>query len=362
MDTKTASKRLLSLDALRGLDMFFLVGIGGILRALPTLNDTPINNWLANQIRHPEWNGFTVWDIIFPLFIFMVGVSMSFSFSKRLKQEGGKRKLYKHILIRTLTLMFLGLVLWQRPGFVHPHFGYYSVLYRIGFAYFFASIIFLNSSIKTQAYWAFGLTIGYWIILRFTPVPGYGMGNFSQEGNLMTYLGNQIAIHISPNFSNVLSISLLSSVSTALFGGIVGQWLKSDRSGNEKTKWLLLSGIVFIIIGLLIHLDFPINKKIGSTSFVFLTVGISAFLLSVFYWVIDVKGFKKWSYFFVVVGVNSIAIYVANSLLKFSSVANVFVGGFDFGEANVLVLAIAIATIKWLFCYYLYKNKIFFKI
>ena len=117
-----------------------------------------------------------------------------------------------------------------------------------------------------------------------------------------------------------------------------------------------------MIAGLIIHLDFPINKKLSSPSFIFLTSGISAFLLSVFFWIIDVKGYKKWSFFFVVVGMNSITIYVANSLMKFGSVANVFAGGFDFGNAQALVLAVTVAAIKWLFLYYLYRQRIFLKI
>src|SRR5690554_5834936 len=109
------SVRLQSLDALRGLDMFLLVGFTGIFRALPGLNDTPVNNWLANQFVHPEWHGFTVYDLIFPLFIFIVGVAIPFSFSRRLAEPGGKKKLFKHVLTRALILTILGAVLWGAP-------------------------------------------------------------------------------------------------------------------------------------------------------------------------------------------------------------------------------------------------------
>jgi len=361
-DRSLLKGRLMSLDALRGLDMFFLVGIGGIFRALPKLSDNEFFNWLANQCNHPEWQGFTAWDVIFPMFIFIVGVAMPFSFAKKIEKEGGKKELFKHVLARTIILIILGVILWQKPGGAHPHWGFYSVLYRIGFSYFFAAIIMMNTNIRGQIYWTFSLLIGYWLLMRFIPVPGYGIGDFSQDGNLKTYIGNQVANFISPNFRYVINISLIPSISNALFGVLAGHWLKSGKTPTEKTVGLLVAGIGLTIAGLIIHLDFPINKKLSSPSFTFLTCGISTLFLSAFFWLIDVKGYKKWAFFLVIVGVNPITIYVANSLLKFHNVANVFVGGFDFGNAGALVFAIAVAAIKWLFLYYLYRQKIFLKI
>lgn len=361
-DDSFTKERLLSLDALRGLDMLFLVGLAGIFRALPEISDNVLNNWLANQCHHPEWQGFTAYDLIFPMFIFIVGVAMPLSFSKRLKKEGGKRKLFRHVIIRTIILALLGVVLWQQPGGAHPQWGFYSVLYRIGFSYFFAAIIMMNTKIRGQIYWAFGLLIGYWLLVRFFPVPGYGIGDFSEEGNLATYLHNQVAGFISPDFKHVFSITLIPSVSNALFGVLTGHWLMSEKSPIRKAKGLLVAGIVFIIAALIIHLDFPINKKLATPSFTFLTCGISAVLLSLFYYLMDVRGYKKWAFFLIVVGVNPITIYVANSLLKFGNVANVIVGGFDFGNYNLLMFAITVALVKWLLLYYLYKQKFFFKI
>jgi predicted acyltransferase len=361
-DTSGSQVRFLSLDVLRGLDMFFLVGFAGIFKALPELSDNEVFSWLANQCEHPEWQGFTAWDLIFPMFIFIVGVAMPFSFSKRLKSDGGKKELFKHVLTRAIVLSVLGVILWQKPGGAHPYYGYYSVLYRIGFSYFFAAIIMMNTNIRGQIYWAFGLLIGHWLALRFIPVPGYGIGNFSQDGNVGAVISTAVANYISPNFKYVFSVNLIPSISNALFGVLAGHWLISENSGNRKVKGLLIAGLLFIIIGLIVHLDFPINKKLSTPSFTLLTCGISAFLLSVFFWIIDIKGYKKWTFFFVVVGANSIAIYVCNSLLNFNSVANVFMGGFDFGKAQALMIAITVAVVKWLFLYYLYRQKIYFKI
>ena len=357
-----AKERLMSLDALRGLDMFFLVGFAGILQALPKISDNAVFNWLANQCQHPEWQGFTAYDVIFPMFIFIVGAAMPFSFAKRLAQKDGKKQLFKHIIIRAIILSVLGVILWQKPGGAHPQYGFYSVLYRIGFSYLFAGIIMMNTNIRQQVYWAFGILIGYWIALRFIPVPDFGAGDFSREGNLNTYLGNLVANYISPNFKSVLSLSLLPSVSNALFGVLAGQWLMKADKSPKKALGLFIAGVVLIIAALLVHLDFPINKKLGTTSFTLLTSGISAAFLAFFYWIIDIKGYKKWAFFFVVVGMNSITIYVANSLLNFRNVTNVFVGGFELGNAQALVFALVAASIKWLFLFYLYKQKVFLKI
>ena len=356
------SNRLMSLDVLRGMDMFFLVCLSYIFVALPEVSNNPVFNWLANQCEHPEWAGFTMYDIVFPMFIFIVGVAMPFSFKRRMGMEGGRKELYKHVFIRTLTLVILGVVLWQTPGGPHPEYGYYSVLYRIGFSYFFAAIIMMNTGIRGQIYWAFGLFVGHWLLMRFVPVPGYGIGDFSPEGNLDTYIGNQVAQFISPNFRYVFAVSLIPSVSNALFGVLAGHWLMSDRKPEIKALWLLYTSIVLIVLSLLIHLDFPINKKIGSPSFHLLTCGISIFLLATFYWLIDVKGIKKWAFFLVVVGVNPITIYVANWLIDFRGIANVFVGGFDFVNAQSLAIVAIAAIIKWLFLYYLYQQKVFLKI
>jgi len=354
--------RLTSLDALRGLDMVFLVGLAGIFKALPELSDNDCFVWLANQCEHPEWQGFTAYDLIFPMFIFIVGVAMPFSFSKRLERGESKSQLLKHVVIRAIILSILGVVRMQVPGGAHEYWGFYSVLYRIGFSYFFAALILMNTNIRGQAYWAFGLSVGYWIVLRFVPVPGYGVGDFSQEGNLTTFIGNQVARYISPDFRYVLSLSLVTSVSNALFGVLAGHWLRSGEKPGKKAFGLLAGGIVFIILALLIHLDFPVNKKLGSTSFTFLTCGISAVLLSFFYWLIDVKGYKKWAFFLIVVGVNSITIYLASTFVKFGNIANVFIGGFDFGNAQPLIFAVTVTIVMWLFLYYLYKQKIFLKI
>jgi len=360
--TSPAQERFMSLDALRGLDMFFLTGIAGIFQALPKLSDNALFNWLANQCEHPEWQGFTAYDLIFPMFIFIVGASMPFSFARRLGEPGGKKKLLKHVIIRTITLAVLGVFLWQSPGGPHPEYGYYSVLYRIGFSYFFASLILMNTNIRGQIYWTFGLLAGYYLLMRLVPIPGHGTGDLSQEGNLASYISNLVSQYLSPNFRYVFSLTLIPAISNALMGVLAGQWLKSDKNPSDKAKGLMIAGIVLFISSFILHLDFPIIKNLWSPSFTFLTCGISALLLSLFYWLIDIRGYRKWAFFFVVVGMNSITIYVAGWILSFYDLADVVVGRFDFGYAQALMLAIVVATLKWLLLYYFYRQKIFLRI
>lgn len=360
----TESQRLMSLDALRGADMFLLVGLAGIFRALPEVTDHPLAQFLSDQVRHPDWHGFTLYDLIFPLFIFIVGASVPFSFASRRRRGEGNWTLFRHIAMRTVVLTILGLIFWGTPGGAHPTYGYYSVLYRIGISYFFAALITLHTRPRGQALWAFGLLIGYWLALLYVPVPSFGAGDFSREGSLTTYVRKSVAEVISPNFQYVLSITLIPTVSTALFGVLAGQWLRSSQTPGKKAAGLLLAGAVFLVAAMFVHQSVPINKNMWSPSFTLLTAGLSLLLLGLSYWVVDVRGWRRSAFFFVVVGMNPIVIYLGARLINFRKIAGVFVGGFaeSFGDAAPLITAIASALLMWLFLYYLYVNKIFVKI
>ena len=363
VEKQTSSGRLVCLDALRGLDMFLLVGIGPIFRALPKLSDNDVFRFLAEQCRHPDWHGFRLWDLIFPLFIFIVGTAMSFSLPKRLQRDG-KRAVYRHVFARAIILTVLGLVYWGTPGGVHPTWGYYSVLYRIAVSYLFAALIMLSFNPRGQALWALGLIVGYFVAMRFIPVPGYGAGDFSREGALSTFLSQWISENISPRWMYVFSITLIPSIANALLGALAGQWLQSDKGPGAKTLGLLLAGGIFVACSFLVADSFPVNKKLASTSFTLLVCGSSALLLGVFYWVIDAHGYRKWAFVFIVVGMNPLTIYLASRYIDFTQLAGVFVGELSgmLGVAYPVVLACAAAVLKWLFLYYLYKHKWFIKV
>ncbi len=354
----------MSLDALRGLDMFFLVGFGGVLKALPKLSDNAAFQFLADQCTHPKWHGFTAWDQIFPLFIFMMGVAMPFSFARRLEQ-GEKKAIYKHVAVRAVILFLLGIAFWGNPpGSDNGGWGYYSVLYRIGFSYFFTALIVLNFKTRGRAFWACGLVLGYFLAMRFIPVPGFGAGDLSEEGNLVVFVTGWLEGFLPSGTKHLLSLTLIPSVANALIGAMAGQWLRSEKSPREKTQGLLVAGGVFVIVGLFLHPLFPICKKLLTTSFTFLTCGISMLLLGLFYWIIDVKGYRKWAFFFVVVGMNSITIYLAARYIDFRKLAGVLTGGFVdvAGPAGQFAVAVTMAALMWLFLYFLYRRKIFLKV
>ena len=363
-ENSTVQGRLMSIDALRGLDMFLLVGIGGILRSMPKLSENGVFNFLAEQTKHTQWQGFHLWDLIFPLFIFIVGVSMPFAFGNRIKKGFSKKDLLWHVFKRSIVLFIIGLVL---NGLRNPDFSNYTytgVLQRIAVAYFFAAFIFISTNYKKQAMVASSLFILYWLAMKLIPVPGYGPGVITPEGNLHTFIDQLL---LPGKFNNVFYdedgiLQQLSSIAVCITGGLAGHWLISSISEAKKVMGLLLFGVASVLIALLWNLSFPIVFKLWSSSFAMLTIGINLILLGLFYWLIDVKGYKKWSVFFVVVGLNPITIYLAVHIIDFGAIANVFVGGFNFGNGQALVFALITASIKWLFLYYLYKQRVFFKI
>jgi predicted acyltransferase len=357
------SDRLVSLDALRGLDMLFLVGLAPILRAVSGLSDGPVSQVVAEQIRHPEWQGFTLCDVIFPLFIFIVGSSMSFSLPKRLERDG-KGAVYRHVLVRAIMLSVLGLIYWGTPGGAHPTYGYYSVLYRIAVSYSFGALILLNFKPRGQAVWAVALIAGYWAVMRCVPVPEYGAGDFSKEGAVSTFLSQWVADRLSPRFMYVFSITLVPSIANSVLGALAGQWLQSGKGPGAKTLGLLVAGGALVALGLVAAESFPINKKLASTSFTLTVCGISSLLLGLFYWIIDVLKYRRWALVFVVVGMNPITIYLAARHVPFAKLAAVFVGDFrePLGDAYPVVLSCTSALMIWLLAYYLYRKKVFIRV
>ena len=365
-EASVIKRRLKSLDALRGFDMLLLVGIGGVLESLPKLWDNAVFRAIANQCDHTEWHGFHLWDLIFPLFIFMVGASLPFAINNRLQRGDSRNKLYIHIVRRTLVLFLLGLIMGGLLRFDFENLKLSGVLQRISVAYFFAAIIVMNTRMRSQAIIAGSLLVGYWLLMILVPVPGYGAGVLTPEGNLHTYIDQ---LFLPGRMNNVFYdedgiLQQISSIAVCLAGVVAGQWLKSSKSDNIKVKGLLIAGTVSIMIALLWNLSFPIIFRLWSSSFAMLVIGISSILLGLFYWLIDVKGYQKWAFPFVVVGLNSIAIYVASGLFDFGSVVRVFVNGFidNLGSFKPLFWALCMLTIKWLFVYFLYKKKIFLKV
>jgi len=377
---KQDSGRLLSLDALRGFDMFWIMSGEHIIHALAKATKWPLFLWMSEQLHHTVWNGFTFYDMIFPLFLFIAGISMPYSLQKKVQAAGvaaafelpaeDKKKLYLSMLRRTLILIILGCIvngLLAFKGYHHTRFA--SVLGRIGLAWFFAGMIYLNNDVRRQTYYLFILLLGYWMIMEFIPVPGYGAGVLTMDGSLESYIDRLLLpgkLHDGVHDPEGI-LSTIPAIGTALMGILTGTFLRLEKYSMPKKALLLFSaGIVFILSGLIWDPYFPINKRLWTSSFVLYTAGWSLLFLSIFYWLIDIAGFRRWAFVFIIIGTNSILIYMcAEGMVNFGYTAEYVFGGM-IRQLPLLwqpvFTATSVTMIQLILLYLLYRNKIFLKI
>ena len=368
-NNKPLTQRLYSLDALRGFDMFWIIGAEEIFHGLAKATHAPFWEALSTQFTHPVWNGFHVYDLIFPLFLFMAGVSTPYSIGRELERGKSREQLMLRVIKRGMILVLLGIIynngLQLRPL---SDIRFSSVLGRIGIAYMLANIIFLYARQRAQVIWFAGLLLGYWLILKFTSAPGFAPGDLTMEGNFASYVDRTIlpgklslGIHDTVGFFNNIP-----AISTALAGILTGTFLKKNvMKPATKAGVMALAGVVSLILAQIWNLDFPINKNMWSSSFVLHTTGLSLLLLAIFYYIIDVLGYKKWAFFFKVIGMNSILIYISGKFINWGYTTNGFfqwLGQLTGDPFNVVVMAICMVMIKWLFLYILYRQKLFLRV
>lgn len=362
-------ERLLSLDTLRGFDMFFIAGGGTFLTLLRGKTGMPWIDAIANQLEHVPWNGFVFYDFIFPLFLFISGVSLSFSLSKGISVGIPKKDLYRKVFIRMVILILLGILYKNSP---FPYFDpseirLGSVLGRIGIASFITCLLYLNFSIVKRVYWITCILLIYYAAMFLVPVPGFGAGDLSFEGNLVgwfdrTFLPGRL---LQVTYDELGILTTISSVCISIFGSIAGDILRNQSTENKKTIALIGIGIICVAIGLLWNLHFPINKRLWSSSFVVLTSGLGFLILALFYWIIDVKGYQKWTFFFKVIGLNSLVIYFAYRFIQFSYTSEQLLGGLYAPlpeEWYEVINALGVLALVWLLLYILYNKKIFIKV
>lgn len=395
------SKRLLSLDALRGFDMFWIISGEGIFHSLANVVMNKhglvrnVQNWqissnaqlsylerllliISNQLHHTPWNGFTFYDMIFPLFIFISGVSMPFSYHKYFNETApeekaaASKKLYSSLIKRTLTLILLGMVvngLLQWQGYEHTRIA--SVLGRIALATFFAAVIYLNTSLRTQIYFFTGILLAYCAMMLFIPVPGYGAGILTPQGNLSAYLDQQFLpgkLH-RVTYDPEGLLSTLPAIASALLGVFTGQFLKWESTSFSPTKKafaLVVTGIGLLLTGMAWDTFFPINKNMWTSSFVLFAGGWSVLLFALFYYIVDVSGYKKWALPFIWIGTNSILIYMAaHGIVNFESSSRFLFGGIinQVGtDWQPVLLWIGVLIIQLKVLQVLYTKKWFLKI
>jgi predicted acyltransferase len=364
-------KRLYSLDALRGFDMFWIMGGGSIFVGIASLTGWPVFEWWAAQLKHVPWHGFAFEDMIFPLFLFIAGISFPFSMSKRISGNESRKSIYKHVISRGLVLVILGIVYNNSVNFDFANLRYGSVLGRIGLAWMFAALIFINTKLNFRIIWFFVILLGYWLLLVLFPAHDLGSTDiFSREGNLASFIDRIIMPGklYKGNHDPEGLFSTLPAIGTALLGMFTGEFMLSKYLNDKpfkKVLYLVLASILLMIIGKVWDMTFPINKNLWTSSFVCFVGGLSLLLFSIFYLIIDVWQLKKWAFFFVVIGMNPITIYLAGRIIKFRSASDFFFGGFiDILPETwaPLINGIGITSVGWIFLYILYKKKIFLKV
>lgn len=361
--------RLMSIDALRGFDMFWIVGGDRIARALGRWLDTPGSREFAEQFEHVKWEGFRFYDLIFPLFLFLVGVVLPFSLRKYQAGDEPKRAAFLRIARRVFVLFLLGFVYNNGLQFQFETQRYTGVLQRIAICYGIAALIFLLTKVRTQAILFLAILIGYWAILTYVPSPESRAGDLKMETSLAGYLDRHyLPGKINPGYygfgDNEGLLSTIPAVATTLLGVLAGHWLISNRGRWIKAAGLLVGGLACLGLGILWGRDFPVIKILWTSTYVLIAGGWSLLLLALFYTIIDVIGWRAWSFFFVVIGVNAITIYVASRIIPFSQVSQFLLGGAArlSGSFGPVLLAIGTLAIEWLLLLHLYRNKVFLRV
>lgn len=303
-------ERLMSLDAFRG------ATIAGMM----LVNNPGTWSAIYPQLAHAEWNGWTFTDWIFPFFLWIVGVALTISFTHRQERGDTKKQLMAQVIKRTLIIFGLGLVLAGFPFFNLSTIRIPGVLQRIAVCYFVASLIVLNTkSIRTQVYWLVGFLVSYWLIMKLVPIPDVGAGLMERGKNFSAYVDSLLLSGHMWSFTKTWdpegTVSTLPAIATTLFGVLTGHYLRSQHTKEEKTAWMFVAGNILLLIGATLDMWLPINKSIWTTSYSIFMAGSALVCFAMFFWIIDVKGYKRWAKPFVIFGMNAITVFVLSGLI-----------------------------------------------
>jgi predicted acyltransferase len=309
--------------------------------------------------------------MIFPLFLFIAGISFPFSIAKRISKGEPRSAIYKHIFFRGAILVIIGIFYNNGISLNFAEMRYGSVLGRIGLAWMFAALIFMNTKLLYRIIWFWSLLIGYWLLLLLFPAHDLGSSDpFSQEGNLASYIDRIIMpgrLYLGNHDPEGL-FSTIPAIATALLGMFTGEFLMSDYLNSKqinKVGVMAAAAIALMILGQIWNLFFPINKNLWTSSFVLWVGGLSLLLFTLFYLVIDVWGYRKWSFFFVVIGVNPITIYLVGRIVGFDEASKFFTGGLSklLPESwGTFIYGIGVTGCAWVFLWFLNKKKIYLKV
>jgi predicted acyltransferase len=311
-----AAGRVTSLDVFRG------ITVAGMI----LVNNPGTWDAIYSPLEHAKWDGLTPTDLVFPFFLFIVGVSIALALARR-ADGGGKRDLYVKIVRRTALIFALGLVLTAFPYSDPATFRIPGVLQRIAVCYLFAAVIFLNTRWRAQALVAAALLLLYWAAMKLIPVPGFGAGDLSMAGNLAAYVDR--GVFGSHTWKLLYDpeglLSTIPAVATTLCGVLTGQLLRSKRAPLEKVAAMFVAGAGSMVVGWAWNFWFPVNKALWTSSYAVLTAGMALELLAACYWLVDIKGYRAWAKPFLAFGTNALAVYFLSeftvlvaSLVKFT--------------------------------------------
>jgi predicted acyltransferase len=360
----TATERLVSLDAFRGATIALMVlvnTVGGFRDAYAPL-------------KHADWHGWTPTDVVFPSFLWIVGVTLTLSLAKRVSAGVPRGRLIGQILRRGAILYALGLFLYGFPSFDLETWRILGVLQRIAICYVAASLIYLSTGVRGQIAWIAGLLGSYTVLMTFVPVPGYGMGRFDVEGNFAHYVDRLLLG--SHNYAETKTwdpegvVSTLPAIATALFGVMAGHVFRLRKTLAERTSWLFVTGNLLLFAGLVLNAWIPINKKLWTTSFSVFMAGLDFVVFSTFAWIMDGAGWKRLTRPFVILGMNAIVIYMISELLEtilYRTGARVWIYGhmFEpfFSPANAsLLYSLSYVGLMFAIAYVMYRRSWFVRV
>jgi predicted acyltransferase len=374
----TQPPRVGSVDALRGFSMFCVLGADILAKAIDEMSRSAgavlaaVGGFIGAQFTHAEWHGAHFYDLVFPLFIFVTGVSIVFSLPKIVEKEG-KWAAHKRVFRRSFLLFALGVICYGGMSESYGGVRFGGVLQRIGLCYLFASLLFLNTSVRSMLVAFAALLAGYWALMTFVPVPGIGAGSFEKGANL----ANWIDANYLPgrkwegSWDPEGLLSTLPAIATCLLGVFCGLLFQNNLlDARQKTLWLTIAGAAMTAAGLFWGLQFPINKYLWTSSFVLVSGGLAMLLLGVFHEIIDVRGYKNWATVFIWIGASAITLYVFNMIVGFYPLALRFVGG-EAGRladtylaqgAGQFIAAVLGLTVAILAARFLYQRKIFLRV
>ena len=376
---KQIQQRLESLDVLRGFDLFCLVALGKIVHKLSEATQAPVFDSILPCFNHVHWEGFSSWDLVMPLFMFMSGITIPFALS-RYKESSDKSLVYKRIAKRVILLWIFGMMCQGNLLALDPNriYLYSNTLQAIAMGYLISALFFLHTKIRTQIIGAIILLLGYWIMMEFIVIGNYGSGNYSPDGNLAEWIDRVVLgrfrdgaslvngeVVFSEGYRYTWILSSLTFGVTAMSGSFAGYILKyKEWMPQKKLTYLFIIGASMVAMGWIWGIWHPVIKKIWTSSMVLVSSGYCFLLMALFYYIIDYKGYRKYTGWLKVYGMNSIMAYMLSQCINFTSVSQSIFRGLEqyIGSYYPLLITLSNIAIIYTILWWMYKKKIFLRV